>query len=309
MKLNHIRDIVAVAERGSLRSAARQLGITQPAITRSIRELEQELGAALFERKPTGVGLTPIGEAVVRRAISIQSELARVKGEVEQLKGNDVGSIAIGVSTAAHVALLARAIGPFQRKYPEIKLRILEGLFPVLERDLLDGAIDLYVGPLGGDDRPTDLLVEPLFENRRLIFGRLQHPLGGAKSLGELANARWVADALTLLTEPELTRLFAAYGQPPPKIMVHSQTSLSTIITAANSDLLAILPQQWLPVLEHTGFVAHIPVRETLAAPTICMVKRSHLPLTPVAEHLADLFRRAAIAHARTLSGARLLTA
>ena len=68
MKLNSLRDFLAVAERGSLRAAARQLGVAQPAITRNIQELEKELGVVLFERQARGVTLSPMGEVFLRRA-------------------------------------------------------------------------------------------------------------------------------------------------------------------------------------------------------------------------------------------------
>lgn len=71
----------------TLRSAARHLGIAQPAITRSIRELEHELGAALFVRHVNGVVLTPMGEAFLRRATAIQLELEPTKDEIQQLRG------------------------------------------------------------------------------------------------------------------------------------------------------------------------------------------------------------------------------
>ena len=92
MTLNQLRNVVAIAERGSLRSAARFLGVTQPAITRSIRELEHELGVTLFERHASGMALTAMGQVLVRRATSIQSEVGRVHSELAQLKGNQVGS-------------------------------------------------------------------------------------------------------------------------------------------------------------------------------------------------------------------------
>ena len=95
MTLNQLRNVVAIAERGSLRSAARFLGVTQPAITRSIRELEHELGVTLFERHASGMALTAMGQVLVRRATSIQSEVGRVHSELAQLKGNQVGSIAL----------------------------------------------------------------------------------------------------------------------------------------------------------------------------------------------------------------------
>ena len=309
MTLNQIRNVVAIAERGSLRSAARALGVTQPAVTRSIRELEHELGVTLFERKATGMALTSLGDAFVRRASGIQHEVERVRGEMEQLKGNLTGTVSVGLSTAAHVALLSRVIGPFERRYPDVKLRVVEGLFPTMERDLQDGVIDFYVGPLADDASPAELIVEQLFENTRHVFGRPGHRLARATSLGELSGARWVVDSLTVVGSDELRPLFASFGLPAPEVAVCGQTSLSTIVSAANSNLLAVLPQQWTAFLESTGLLVRIPIRETLPAATICMVTRARLPLTPLAENLADLFRRAAIHHAETLPGAPAIAA
>ena len=309
MKLNHFRDVVAVVERGSLRSAARHVGVTQPAITRSIRELENELGATLFERRSTGMVLTPIGEAFFRRAAGIQSEVQRVRDEIEQLKGKGVGIVSIGLSTLSHIALLPRVIGPFQRRFPNVRLRIAEGMFPAIERDLQEGTIDFYVGPLASEGQPAELLAEQLFENRRLVFGRRDHPLAGATSLAELNGARWVTGALTLISEDELAPLFVRRGLPLPTIGVSGQTLLSMIVVAASSDMLTMLPQQWLPILENTGLIKNIPVSETLAAATICIVRRAAMPLTPVAEHLVNLFRRAAIKHSRMLPVLPALTA
>ncbi|WP_206244040.1 LysR substrate-binding domain-containing protein [Novosphingobium terrae] len=309
MTLNQIRNVVAIAERGSLRSAARFLGVTQPSITRSIRELEHELGVTLFERKATGMALTEMGKAVVRRGTAIQHEMRRVQTEIEQLKGHRVGNITIGLSTVSHIALLPRVIGTFEKRFPHVRLRIVEGLFPTMERELQDGVMDFYVGPLAHDSHPPEMTVEPLFANSRMVFARKGHPLAGARSIHDLTGARWVVDALTLIGGDEMAGLFARHGAPAPDIAVSGQTSLSTVMALVGSDLLAALPQQWAPILQNTGQIIQIPIREPLAAATICMVSRASLPLTPVAEHLADLFRRAAIHHARTLPGSMVLTA
>src|ERR1700730_8219103 len=98
MKLTHFRDLLAVVQTGTLRAASRHLGIAQPVITRSIRELENELGNALFERHSKGVSLTPIGERFVRRIEGIQAEVRRAREEVTQWSGDHVGEIAVGLS-------------------------------------------------------------------------------------------------------------------------------------------------------------------------------------------------------------------
>ena len=147
MKLNQLRDVVAIAERGSLRAAARHLTLAQPALTRSVHELERELGVPLFERRARGMILTPMGEAFVRRASAVLSEVRRARDEVEQLHGGTRGRVVAGLSLAAHIALLPPALKPFRARYPQVQLHLIEGLYPALEAGLKDGSVDFYVGP------------------------------------------------------------------------------------------------------------------------------------------------------------------
>lgn len=293
MKLNQIRDVIAVAERGSLRSAARYLNIAQPAITRSIRDLENELGTPLFERHATGVELTAAGKAFVQRTSAIQEEVQRAKDEVAQLSDKKTGTVTMALSTVSHLALLPRALPSFSRTYPDVVVRIIEGLFPATEAGLLNGSIDFYVGPLSGGPPSGELSVEHLFSNNRLILGRKKHPLASATSLADLTDASWITTAVTAATEDELTPLFTRAELPPPRVAMKVQTGLSMITTVAYSNHLAMLPQQWLEFTGVADLVESFPIDVPIPAPSICMVRRSKLPLTPVAEHMADLFRRA----------------
>ncbi len=295
MKLVQLHHLVAVAQLGGLRRAARHLGIAQPAITRSIRDLEHELGATLFERSARGMTLTPIGEAFVKRSTAVQLELERARDEVQQLKGISTGTVSIGLSTAPHVSMLPMVLEPFRRRYPDVRLRITEGLFPAMESDIRSGAIDFYVGPLSEDILSGEYSSEKLLENRRVVLGRRGHPLADATSLADLVDARWVATSVTVDSGAELSPLFRRYGLREPVIAIQAQSALSMITVAASSDILAMLPQQWLGFARATRLLLHLKVREELVAPTICIVNRSRFPLTPIAQHLSDLFRRSAL--------------
>lgn len=297
MKLSHIRDVIAVAERGSLRSAARHLNLAQPTLTRSIRELEHELGVALFERHATGVIPTPMGRIFLRRISAAQLEIHRSKDEIQQLAGLKTGSVVVALSSAAHVALLPQVLSSFQEMFPDVRLKIIECLFPRVESDILNGSTDFYVGPLAGSDLSSEFTMEKLFDNRRIIVGRLQHPLARAKSLSELVAARWVMTSITLTSDAELDPIFGRYGLPSPSVSITVQTALSIVTVAASSDCLAMLPQQWLEFIQGSRLLHQFEVREELIAPPVCIVRRTRLPLAPAAEYLCDLFRRAAIQH------------
>jgi LysR family transcriptional regulator of abg operon len=297
LKLNHLRHLIVVAERGSIRSAARHLGSAQPAITRSIHVIERELGTAVFERKAKGMILTPAGEIFLRRAITVQEELRRAREEIDQFAGRIGGLVSIGLSTASHIALLPYALQRFKEKYPGVFLDISEGLLPAMERGLQNGSLDFYVGPLTESPTSKEFTVEKLFDNARLIFGRKDHPLAGARSLRELTGAKWIGTSVTVASDAELGPLFARTGLPPPRIEIQAHFALTMIMAAASSDLLTMLPQQWRHSPLTTALLHTFEIAESLPAAPICIVRRARLPLTPAAEYFCDMMRRAALHH------------
>ncbi|MFV3126724.1 LysR substrate-binding domain-containing protein [Niveispirillum sp. KHB5.9] len=294
MRLTHLRHFTAVAERGSLRAAARQLGIAQPALTRSIQEMEHELGVSLFERLPRGVALTPMGQAFLRRAAAVQNELRLATDEIAQLRGNMTGQVTIELSSAVQMALLPRVIAPFRRKFPDVYLTLREGAFPTAEGPLLEGAIDFYVGPMPDIPQGGELVAEKLFDNTRLVYGRKGHPRAGARFLHELADAGWIRTQVSVDPSSELTNIFQQHGLAPPRVEMTGASTMAIILVVAHSDLLTMLPKQWMEFVATRELLQPIPIAELLPAPPICIVNRARLPLTPAAQFLADLFRRAA---------------
>ncbi|HEY0747102.1 MAG TPA: LysR substrate-binding domain-containing protein [Steroidobacteraceae bacterium] len=293
MKLTQLRDVVTVGERGSLRGAARHLGLAQPAITRSIREIERELGVPLFERQAKGMVLTPMGERFVLRARTVQDELRRAREEIDQLRGQTTGRVTVGLSTVSHIALLPRSLQTFRTRYPDVLLDIEESLYPNIEIALITGKLDFYVGPLPETPLPKDLAAEKLFDNKRVVLARKGHALSGARSLRELVDANWITTSVTTQRSAELGPLFEHHGLAAPKVRMQAHSALTMIMAAAHSDLLAMMPQQWRDSPWSNELLQVIEVEELLTAAAMHIVKRTRLPLTPAAEYLCDLLRRA----------------
>ena len=294
MKLHQLRDAVAIAERGSLRAASRHLQLAQPALTRSLSQLEQELGTALFERNGRGMVPTAVGQVFVQRATAILNEVRRAQEEVEQFGGATAGSVTLALSIAAHTALLPHALGPFRAAYPAARLRIIEGIYPGVESRLRDGSIDFYVGPEPDYPLPPDLRRELLFANTRVVVARHGHPCARATSLAELAAAEWASTSVTLQAGEEFAALFRSLGLAPPRLTLQSQSALTLMVSLTCSDLLAMVPVQWTQFGPTSRLLQVIPVREALPAPAVVLVQRAGLPLTPAATRLADLLRNAA---------------
>lgn len=295
MKLHHFRDLLAVAETGSLRAAARHLGLAQPVITRSIQELERELGVALFDRHAKGVTLTEKGTMFVRRVESFQAELQRARDEIAQSKEELVGEISVAFSPVICMTVMPRVLAAFNKRYPQVVLRISEGLFQTVETNLENGVVDFWVGPLELSVSHPRFSIEHLFDTSRRVIGRAGHPLRNTKNLADLSGCGWVRPALSKrTTESDVEPIFESAGLPVPKILVHSGSPLITILTVASTDLLTMLPEHTLRFSSLSKLVEKFESIGPFYSPPICNVRRHGLQLTPAAEHLCDLIRKAA---------------
>ncbi len=292
MKLSQLREVVAIGEQGSIRAAAKTLAIGQPALTRSLAELERELGASLFERRSRGVVATPIGQMFLRRATAIIQEMRRAREEVDQSGGSTTGTVTAGLSIATHLALLPPAIRPFIRRFPDAKLHIIEGFYPTLEHGLRTGSVDFYLGVDPGQKVAPELTREVFSENRRTVLCRAGHPLQYATELAALAGVGWATNSITLTDEDELGAIFEYHRLPPPRTALRSQSALTMVTCLLNSDLMAMVPVQWTQSTLVQGLLTTVPVREELAAPPVVLIKRADLVLTPAARHFLDLLQR-----------------
>ena len=300
MKLSHIRDVLAVAELGSLRKAARHLGIAQPAITRSIQEIEHEFGAPFYERHARGVRLTAIGQVFVRRASTIESELRRVREEIEQVKGHSTGQVTIAMSIASSIALMPEAITAFRKRYPEALLKVSETLFQPVEQDVADGRIDAYIGALEATHLSPRLSVEKLFDNQRVVVARKGHRLASTADMSAISEAHWLRPALSSRSsEADFEEWLKSIGVHEPRIVVHTRSALQTVLAVASSDLLTVVPRQWLELPAFSDSLQALEMVKPLDAAPVCLVRQSGAPLTPMAEHFCDLIRRLAVNYQR----------
>lgn len=292
MKLDQLQHLVAIVEHGSLRAAARRLELPQPALTRSIRALEKELGEALFLRQATGMVLTAAGRRFHVRASAIANEARRARDEIAQHAGDDRGTVVVALSIMPHLGMLPYALTAFRQRYPQVRLQLIEGLFPDVESGLRQGAIDFYLGAAPQAAPAAGLAMQRLFENRRAVVCRKGHPLAHARSLKALANADWAITGVDYNAEDDIARLFQSHQLPTPRVLVRARSAMSVMVSLAYTDLLAMLPVQWDEFPMTRDALQTIRVREVLPAPAIVVIRRPDLPLTPAAEHFCDLMKR-----------------
>src|SRR5690606_1482071 len=145
VKFHQIRDFLAVARNGSIRAASRELGIAQPSITKSIRQLEASLDVPLFERSSTGLSLTSFGETFYKRTRGAMNELTRARDEMKQMRDTHTGSVVFSMGGVSLLTLLPGAIKTFQRRYPKVAIRVVERASDQAFLELRNGELDFAV--------------------------------------------------------------------------------------------------------------------------------------------------------------------
>jgi len=145
MRLNQIRHFVAVVEAGSLRSAAAKVGVSQPAMSKSIRQLEQELHVQLLQRNARGAALTLAGKTFLARARVIQSELRKADDDLQELRGGERGTVGFGVAPVAGMLIVPEALQHFRRSQPAADVRVVEGASGALILLVRDETLDFCI--------------------------------------------------------------------------------------------------------------------------------------------------------------------
>lgn len=292
MRLQQIRDLVAVLNAGSIRAAARKLGLSQPAVTKSIRNLEAELHQQLLDRTPQGIKPTAAGRAFYARAQIIQSEVRKAHEDMARLSGEHAGSVAFGVGPLAASLVVPEAVKLFRQQHPQAHIRIVEGFAPALAPLVRDETLDFALGPRFDKSLDAALSFKPLFRERFVVVARRGHPLRKARSLAELLNADW------LRLYGRLDTMFGAVGLPVPRQVVQCDSHNTMVSLLRNSDMLGTMGMRMLTTTHARDVLEMIPVREAAPVASIVMLVRPHAPFTPVAAAMA----KAVITVARRLA-------
>jgi DNA-binding transcriptional LysR family regulator len=299
MQLSQLRALLAVVRSGSLRSASRALGVSQPAVTKSLRQLEQELHVRLLQRSARGASLTPAGKAFAARAKAIEAELRKAEEDLEAFRGGREGSVAFGIAPAACMLLVPDAVQHFRRRHPHATVRIVEGVNTELLPLVRDESLDFTVGQ-SSLHPDSALRFRPLFKPQLIVAARHGHPLGGARSLRELLEAQWIM-FYRMGTGAILEKMFQAAGLPLPRGVVHCESYAAALALLVKSDALALVIPQMLGERFGQQHLREIRIAEKVEAPLIGMYSRADAPFTPAAATMAQ----AVTATARRLAKAR----
>ncbi|CAB3672048.1 LysR family transcriptional regulator [Achromobacter piechaudii] len=292
MNLRQLRAFVLIAEHGSIRAAARALFVTQPAATRSLRELEQSVGAELVRRSARGIELTSYGDALYKRAVVILQEARRAHEEIGQMRDGEGGTLNLAVSSAA-LTVLPAALAAFRARMPRVAVAFNEVAPPFSHEQLESGRYDFLVQTEYDGDIDDGFARTTLFTLPLAVGARAGHPLRHACSLAELHDALWLLPGNIQAPTNLLSLAFAAHQLPAPRDVIPCQSIAVALAIIADSDALGIFVRN---LFEHRLLprgLRRVALAHELPAARVSILTRADSPPTPAARCFIDCLRDA----------------
>ncbi len=293
MKLIALKALVAAVEEGSLRSASRRMGLSQPALTKTVRELEVELGTQLLMRSSKGVVPTAQGKVLFEQSVQTLRGLDSAVDQIHQLGGRMVGELAVGAVPLAVMLLIPETLRTFGAAFPDIRLRVSEELYIAQLQRLRKGEVDVAVGGIPPGLASGEFVVEPLLATRMVVVVRKGNPIEQARSLRELAKAKWVYTGASS-DEGYAKTLYESHNLPPPAVGAVVNSTLALLSLVGSGDFVGLLPQQ---IAQHplcARYLSLVPVAEEGLPLTVGAIVRSDSTVTPAVRHFIAHLHRAA---------------
>jgi molybdate transport repressor ModE-like protein len=262
LRLRQVALLLALQRLGTLRAAAAELGMTQPAATQMLQELERALDLPLFERAGRGLRATGAGEEVMSHFQGLHGSLESLARALEGLREGGGGVLAVGCIPASSPTLLVQAVARLKRERPLLKLRIVSETSDHL-MDLLDqGELDLVIGrvPEGhshGDYDSTVLASEPLSvvvgpKNSRARQKKLKLP--------QLVSDPWVLQPRPSPMREVLEQEFRLHGLDIPRNLVETAEMHTTVFLINEAPMVAVLPAALAARHEREGLLRVLPL-------------------------------------------------
>ncbi|HEF4760921.1 TPA: LysR family transcriptional regulator [Pseudomonas putida] len=293
MKINQLQVFVTVAEEKSLRAAARCLNLTQPAVTRSVQELESDLGVVLMTRNVQGIELTEYGIALQTRAQQILEDLRRAREELDQIKNNLRGKVRVSATSTIALSLLPKALEQFQKTAPDAEMTFMEVKFPQAAQHLRDGSLDFVVSHVLPDMLGDDLISMPLFSTEFVVMARAGHPLAKARHLAELTDAQWLSTVPSGgFQHSVMEAMFEHAGLALPQRIIQCSSFAIALGLVTGTDSLVLFTRLLADNIASLG-LQQIPLEQAQPALEMSIIMRKGTLLTPVAQRFVECLQAA----------------
>jgi DNA-binding transcriptional LysR family regulator len=288
MSLNHreLNVFLAIARSGSVNAASQALGMTQPALSRSLRRLEDQLGAVLFTRHSAGMELTPFGVTLRRHAELVEFESNRVVEEIKMLNGAATGFVRVGLMPSVVSGLFRSALLRVNELSPRIQIRVIEGSGDRMVEAVARGEVDFAVVGRFHNEIEQDVVTSPLGSEEVCVAAGAFHPVFEKPNLsvGDLCAYPWALPEKGNAVWYGFHELFRRAGLEPPMPTISSNSvhTLKTIV--GQHAFLTMMTRIVFAFEEQHGLI--LPVPGTSWRRELAVVRRPKSHLLPAARLL-----------------------
>jgi DNA-binding transcriptional LysR family regulator len=296
MKLQDLHVLMMVAQAGSMGKAAERLNITQPAVSRSIAELEHALGVRLLDRRRLGVEPTEYGRALLDGGAAMFDELHQAVKTIEFLADPTAGSVRIGCSTFLTTTFVSAVVDQLSQRYPRIVFDISAGDPETLRRELGERNLDFLVarrmGPIADDQLDFELLYGDSFG----VVAGVNSPWARRRTIAlrDLVNEPWVLPRPATALGSYFAETFRASGLEFPQTTVFASQTELRINLLASGRFLSIFSKSISRFPARRAELKVLPVKVPLPPVPVGIVTLKNRTLSPVA--------RLGIGHAREVA-------
>lgn len=287
LRFRHLQIIEEVERRGSLSAAAPALGLTQPALSKALKEIEDMLGFVVFERGPRGLRKTAQGAIVAQGASLLLRELRHLHSEAISAKseGKLLGLLRLGTSGFLAVGILPIVVARLAAASPPLAVRVREDNVPRLVQSLLAGELDALISVYNSEvmaSAERDVLFEAISEERYIVIAPPEHPLArmGPVSWDTLAAASWVMTLAPSLVRGYVEDSFRRHGLMPPAPLCETDGPVTATCMVAAGVGISAVPESTARDVIQRGGVASVELQFVLPTATLGLVYR-----VPSAEH------------------------
>jgi DNA-binding transcriptional LysR family regulator len=285
----------ALGRENNLGRAAAGLGMSQPAATKLLQQVEETMGARLFTRLARGMEPTPAGEVLVRYARQALVDFGFAREQVAALRSGLRGRLRLGTVPGALPQLLAPALAEFKRLHPRVAVSVLVETSDVMIALLERGEVDLVLGRPTERHSDEELDIEPLLAEPQVAVVRTGHPLlsQGGITLEDLVRWPWV---LQPPGSPQRSRFESALreaGLHSRLDITETASTVATTVLLEASDMAAIMPASLAAHYARLGVLRVVPLELPLRVPSIHLITRRHRELSPAAQGFAHALRAA----------------
>lgn len=296
IKMHHLNYFVQVATSGSLVKAVEVLGVTQPAVSVAIGDLEKILGVPLFRRRPTGMELTGFGEMFLRHVLAARANLADAIAGVEEMKSTTSGQVRIGITPMDAVPFVHKAVISLKRSRPGVLVSMITGSSERLLPELKIGGLDFVISRQAGKDMMMNLVFESLFQSRMAVVSWQGSKFADRAEieLAELTDAEWCMPLSNTVIRERIEEEFTKCGAEFPLNRVDG--GIATIVgswgnaDAPNAVLLS--PYSLVEDKIEAGQFIELPVKFDSRIPPTGIVRRESSKPSESASLLMTEFRK-----------------